>query len=166
LRIGRGDNAGGKDSPYEGLRLQLCTTDAADVGIDVAVGRVWGAFVDMASESGVATLVGLADGTTSLYTSTGGGVIGAGAHEHVRAVTARFLASVDAAIAEFRAVDVTVLPRPGFVLFVALRAGQPPVGRLVPERELRAMTHALSPAYVSAHEVVTQLRLLDEGRAT
>ncbi|MCU1679133.1 MAG: hypothetical protein JWM93_3891 [Frankiales bacterium] len=157
-------NAAGDGTPYGGLRAQLLATDPAEAGIAVADGAVWGAFMDMGAENGVATLVGLADGTTSLYTTTGGAVIGAGAHEHVRTATAIFLKTVAAATGEFGAVDVNALPRADFVLFVALRAGEAPIGRLIPERELLAMTHALSHAYVAAHDVITQLRLLDESR--
>jgi hypothetical protein len=166
--VGQSSNAGGGQpdewAPLMSLRARLCAMQPTDVGLDAAPGAVWGALVDMSSAAGVATLVGLADGTTSLYTSSGGGVLGAGEHEHVRAVTASFLAAVAAAVGHLAAVDVTALPRPGFVQVVALRASQPPVGRLVPERELVAMTHALSPAFVAAHNVITELRLLEQSR--
>ena len=40
--------------------------------------NVFGVVMDMTYPSGVATLVTFADGTASLYTSTGGGIIGGG----------------------------------------------------------------------------------------
>jgi hypothetical protein len=40
--------------------------------------------MDWSMDNGTATLVAYDDGTTSLYTSTGGGVIGAGSHGEVR----------------------------------------------------------------------------------
>ena len=40
----------------------------------------------------VATLVAFADGTTSLYLTSGGGILGAGSHENVREAAARFRA--------------------------------------------------------------------------
>lgn len=45
--------------------------------------RVFGVIMDTTFASGTVTLVALADGTASLYASTGGGVIGGGAHERV-----------------------------------------------------------------------------------
>src|SRR5262245_60819931 len=52
---------------------------------------VSGVVVDVPAEGGHATVVALTDGTTSLYTSTGGGTIGAGAHAHVDEATDRLL---------------------------------------------------------------------------
>ena len=43
----------------------------------------------------VASLVSIADGTTSLYFSNGGGIIGAGQHQKVRDASARLIALVD-----------------------------------------------------------------------
>jgi hypothetical protein len=39
-----------------------------------------GVVVDVPAQGGFATVVGLTDDTTSMYTSTGGGTIGAGKH--------------------------------------------------------------------------------------
>ena len=55
---------------------------------------MWGALLETGYRKGIATLVALVDGTTSLYLSSGGGIIG-GAHDRVAAVTRSFLAAVE-----------------------------------------------------------------------
>lgn len=45
--------------------------------------NVAGVVVDIPGDGGWATIVAMTDGTTSLYTSAGGGLIGAGEHEAV-----------------------------------------------------------------------------------
>src|SRR5258708_14763878 len=56
--------------------------------------------METAYPKAVATLACFADGTTSLYFSTGGGMLGAGQHESVRAAASAFLATAtrDAAL--------------------------------------------------------------------
>ena len=48
---------------------------------------MWGALLETGHPNGVATLVSLGDATTSLYTTGGFGIIGAGFHEVVAAAT-------------------------------------------------------------------------------
>jgi hypothetical protein len=59
-------------------------------GIPREAGAVRCVVMDWNIGSGVATLVAFRDGTTSIYLSSGGGVIGAGAHESVTRVAAVF----------------------------------------------------------------------------
>src|SRR4051812_42858236 len=73
------------DSAFEGLRSQVLGTDPSAVGITptTELPRVWGVLLETGYPSGIATAVSLADGTTSLYTSSGFGIIGGGAHSQV-----------------------------------------------------------------------------------
>src|SRR5690348_17043141 len=77
---------------YVGLRNQILTLDPARAGF--AGQALWGCVMDTGYPSGAATLVCLSDGTTSLYTSTGGGMIGGGAHEQVVRANAGLLATL------------------------------------------------------------------------
>jgi hypothetical protein len=74
-----------------------------------------GVVVDIPSEGGFVTLVALADGTTSMYTSTGGGVVGAGAQEAVASANAELLRIIDSHSQLFPADDRTDLPGPELV---------------------------------------------------
>ena len=70
-----------------GLREQALTVDPVALRLEPTPTRphVWGILMETGYPEGVATLVALGDGTTSLYFGNGGGVIGAGEHDRVRA---------------------------------------------------------------------------------
>jgi hypothetical protein len=101
----RGRDRGGNDRArdqvsgeqvFQGLRGQLLSLDPAEAGLDrfTADRRVLGALMETGYPTGTATLVALADGTTSLYTSTGGDIIGGGGHARVAAASRSFLTVV------------------------------------------------------------------------
>jgi hypothetical protein len=73
---------GGPADPFEGSPI-------------IAVILDWG------QTNGAATVAAMADGTTSLYTSTGGGVIGAGAHTPVRDANRRLMQVANEHLNEF-----------------------------------------------------------------
>ena len=62
---------------------------------------VAGLVADIPAEGGFVTIVGLADGTSRMYTSIGGGVIGAGAHAAVAAANEVLLVEVQRNIGLF-----------------------------------------------------------------
>jgi hypothetical protein len=119
--------------------------------------------MEMGFPNGIATLVALADGTTSLYTSTGGGIIGGGFHQAVAAATHAFLNCVEEHITELRPDPDTALPASGLAIIRALTY----TGRLsaeAPEDDLGHGRHQLSPVFHAGHQVITQLRMIDEAR--
>src|SRR5512140_657648 len=65
---------------FHDLRMNALTRGPAEFGIsrDRYPEDVWGILVEIGLEEGSLSLVVLADGSTSLYFSSGGGVIGAG----------------------------------------------------------------------------------------
>lgn len=145
------------------LRGRILHADPATLGFWGSSGReVWGAVMDMAFPGGVATLVSLEDGTTSLYTSTGGGVIGGGAHPPVVEATQAFLDAVAVYAPQFSATDNDDLPEPGHIRFHAL-VFDGRRGADAEESELQSRTHELWPLYYSGHQVITALRVATEG---
>jgi hypothetical protein len=143
--------------------LQILHADPTTLGFSPSPDRpLWGAVMDMAFPDGAASLVSLADGATSLYTSTGGGVIGGGAHESVVDATHAFIRVTAEHLPELAATDSDELPPPGTVRFHALgfdgrRAAD------APEADLQTRAHQLWPLYYAGHEVITALRLTTEG---
>src|SRR5690242_18881160 len=88
------------------LRGRILHADPTELGFWGSEGReVWGAVMDMAFPGGVASLVSLEDGTTSLYTSTGGSVICGGAHPSVVEATHAFLDAVAVYAPQFSPTD-------------------------------------------------------------
>ena len=145
------------------LRSRILHTDPTALGFWGSSGReVWGAVMDMAFPGGVASLVSLEDGTTSLYTSTGGGVIGGRAHPPVVEATLAFLDAVAVYAPQFSPTDSDELPDAGHIRFHAL-AFEGRRGTDALESDLQSRTHELWPLYYSGHQVITALRLATEG---
>lgn len=75
------------------LRATLLRAKAADYGLVATpeLPRVWGAMMEMRMGNADVSLVAVAEGSTSLYFSNGGGIIGGGEHERVRAANRKLL---------------------------------------------------------------------------
>ena len=140
----------------------MLSADAASLGFTQSEhGPLWGAVMDMSFPDATATLVSLADGTTSLYTSTGGGIIGGGAHESVVLATREFLAVMGEHLSAFDASVPATLPAGGTVRFFALGFdGRRSID--APEADLQAKAHPLWPIYYAGHQVITALRIATE----
>lgn len=153
-------------SVFMGLREQILNLDPASIGLTPTTDRplVWGALMDMGYPNDRwATLVALADGTTSLYTSTGGGIIGAGTRPAVVAASAAWLSTMEQHLDVLTAVSGSRLPPGGFVTIRALLFG----GQRAVEAPEDALGHGLHPAsalFHSAHGVITELRRIDQSR--
>jgi hypothetical protein len=143
---------------------------------DLALGLTWeklgeeqrGEVVALLMETGyleaVATLVGVADGSTSLYFSNGGGIIGGGQHEQVAAVTRRWLEVASSDLEQLTPVDEVPLPETGETQFVAVTGA----GRLIggaSEELLASERHPLSPLFYAGQDVITQVRLVEDASA-
>ena len=124
--LGRRKRRGGDDppadaNPYEGLRALALR--AVENGLPAPAGDhpgVSGVVVDIPSSGAFATVVALTDNTTSMYTSTGGGSIGAGEHAEVAAATHQLLTVVQAHLAAFGLADDGSFPPAGSVRFHVL----------------------------------------------
>ena len=78
---------------YSSLRGGALSTRRAEVGIPAPPRKapVWGMLMETGFPEATVTLFAVTDGTTSLYFSNGGGVLGGHAHESVREANAEFL---------------------------------------------------------------------------
>jgi hypothetical protein len=140
------------------LREQALTLGAAELGLErMPRGGVWGVLMETGIPNAAVSLVSFADGTTSLYFSSGGRVLGAGAHVRVRAVADAFLARVAEHLAHFTPARTTPLPAPGRVRFYVRSTG----GTLTAEageEDLGQGRHALSPVFHAGHSLITAVR--------
>ncbi len=84
---------------------------------------VLGVLVDIPHGEAFATVVALADGTTSMYTSSGGGVIGGGQHIEIVQAARTVLRAVQANLVLFPADRDRGLPPVGFVRFTVIGPG-------------------------------------------
>lgn len=142
-----------------GLREQALTVPSRQLHLDPAPGRmqVWGVIMEIGFPEATVTLVALADGTTSLYFSNGGGIIGVGQHQVVRSASDRLIATTDAHVAEFRPTSTHPLPATGRVRFY-VRTFSGLKTAEADEQELANEGHPLSPIFLAAHGVITAIR--------
>ena len=145
------------------LRAMVFNVTAEEIGLTFTShpSPVWGLIMELGLASGVTTLVALADGTTSLYFSSGGGIIGAGENSRVRDAAAAWLAMAAEHLTLFQLTADTAPPAPGRVVLYAksfrglqrLEAG---------EVELATHQHPAAPLFHAGQAVLTTIRELQE----
>jgi len=82
--------------------------------------EVFGIIMETGYDEGSFTLVALADNTTSLYFSSGGGILGAGFHEEVQKASAMLLSGANHFRAQTKPTSDFPLPEKGEVFFYLL----------------------------------------------
>lgn len=164
--FGRRDRSADGPTAYLGLRSMVFTIGADTLSFrsDAHVHGAWCCVVDMTGTGGTATLVCVGDGTVSLYSSKGGGVIGAGGHGAVWDAGIRLLEAAGGAIPHLRLVgEPPPIPAPGQVR-LSVRTFDGDLSEEVDEATLRRGRHVLSPFYAAAQDVLTEVRLSGESR--
>jgi hypothetical protein len=148
--------------PVESIRLLreqalLVRAEALGFAASAALPHVWGVLLETGYPEGVVTLVALVDGTTSLYFSNGGGIIGAGEHASVRAANAAFLAAAEAQLGDFSPAAATPQPGLGRVC-LHVRTFERTVGAEADEQELGEGGHALSRVFHAGHALISAIQ--------
>jgi hypothetical protein len=113
--------------------------------------------MDTTYSNGTAAVVALADGTASLYTSSGGGLIGAGRFEPVRVAAIDLLQRVEGWLDLLGEDASATLPPVGRVTITALTySGRRSIS--AGEDELVESTHPAAPVFHAVHGVIAQMR--------
>jgi hypothetical protein len=153
-----------RDDPaeiYIDLRSRALGITQAELGELPETPLVLGVLMETRYPEAAMTLVSLADGTTSLYFSNGGGMIGGGQHPRVAAATQRLVDVAARSLGGLSAATDFPLPALGITQLIAVTpTGN--VGATAPEEELVAREHELSELFYAAQNVITELRLVEE----
>jgi hypothetical protein len=152
------------DDTYSALRRQALSVRRAEVGIPAPSPEapVWGVLMETGYHEGTATLIALGDGTTSLYLSTGGGVVGGHAHQDVRQANAEFVETANRFRRHLEPTDSFPLAAKGYTIFYVLTDSGVLTGG-GREEDLGLERDTLSPLFHAGHRVIAQLRSLSEG---
>ena len=118
--------------------------------------------METAYPEAVASLAVFAEGGTSLYFSSGGGVIGAGEHDSVRATHGPFFAEAEAKLGAFTKAKETPMPAEGRVRFYIRTYGGTLTAEAA-EQDLGEMRHELSPLFHAGHAVIAAVREASGG---
>lgn len=77
---------------YTAIRKLVWNSNPDSLGLKINTDSVYCIILDMGlGDESVASLIVIADGTTSIYINTGGGIFGAGQHEQVREASDKLL---------------------------------------------------------------------------
>jgi hypothetical protein len=147
---------------YEGLRQQVLRLTPDQLGDAFADAPILALLMETGYPEAVATLVGVVDGTSSLYFSNGGGIIGAGTHTAVAEANTRWLERGLTFLPELPAMAEPSPPGEGITQFVAVTP-EGLRGAIAPEDELGNGRHPLSRLFYAAQDVITEIRLTADG---
>lgn len=145
------------------LRTMVLNLNPKDIGLtkENFPHPVYALVMETGFPEGSFTLSSVADGSTSLYFSNGGGIIGGGEHEDVRKASNYLLSGAQ----HFydKAKKVAEFPKPDagnvifyFVAFDGVRS------YVASEDDLGNEKDELSSLFFAAHNVITELRKIDE----
>ena len=149
---------------YTDLRSRALAITQAELGELPQTPHVLAVLMDTRYPEAVMTLVGLADGTTSLYFSNGGGMIGGGQHPRVAAATERLVEVAARSLDLLSPASDFPLPALGVTQLIAVTPTGNATGS-APEQELEDGDHELSELFYAAQDVITELRLVEESSA-
>jgi len=152
---------------YSGLRQMALSTIRSESEIPAASpdAPAWGVLMETGHGEVTVTLRAFGDGTTSLYLSNGGGILGGNQHEVLRSATGRLIDQANHSLAHLEPCDAFPIPAPEHTVFYVLTdAGVLTGGAL--QNDLGYGRHPLSTLFQAGHDVISQLRLISESGKT
>jgi hypothetical protein len=149
------------------LRARLISSSSTQFGLKptTELPRVWAALMDVGVPNGAASIVAVADGSASMYTSVGGGVIGAGEHPTGRQAAMHFLKTVESLLDLIPVAKDAPLPPSGDYALVALTHDGTRRRVTAAEKTLQARTGPVFAGFDAGLELMTAMRLLQEKLA-
>lgn len=152
---------------YFQLRDRILSLNPSEMGLVPSrlVPHVWGVVMETGYPVGSATLVCLADGTTSLYFSTGGGILGSSEYTPIAEASRALVTLAESNLQHASLIHEFPLPEVGQVRFILLTYSGLFTGE-APQRTLAVGDHELSTLYLKAQGILEQLRLLAEKKPT
>ena len=157
-----------EDDAFHRLRSRALNVTAAELGLHPdPQAPIHGVIMETGYPETVATFVCLRDGSVSLYLSQGGGVIGGGQHESVRAACLEMLSITNRYAPDFMAACTPVvtfaLPGTGDVFFYLLANDAVHLAKCR-EDALAAQRDPFSALFNNCHAVMTEVRTIEENR--
>jgi hypothetical protein len=149
------------------LRARLIGGSPTEFGLKptTELPRVWAALMEIGVPKGAASIVAVADGSASMYTSVGGGMIGIGEHPSGRQAAMNLLKKVESLLDLMPVATDLPLPKSGEHALVALTHDGTRRRVVAAEKNVQDGTHPLFPAFDAGQDLITAMRLLQEKLA-
>ena len=145
---------------YSDLRKQVLSLTKDQLGIDSPVLAV---LMETRYPDGVATLIAVADGTSSLYFSNGGGIIGTGEYKKVHDSSVTLVNIAEKNIDKLLLTKDFPLPKNGNTRFYVVTPSGIYTNEVL-EDDLGNERHPLSPVFFQGHELISYIRAVEEHR--
>ncbi len=155
-----------EEEAYMDLRRQAIETNPKRLVLTSGLKpeEAFGVLMEMGISTSVVTLAAFADGDASIYYKTGGGMIGGGSHETVRAASKDLVARAQKALPRMTKTTSFPLPEDGRVRFYVLTQR----GVFTTETSRQSLGERpteLAALFASGQEVVAQMRQVEEQRS-
>lgn len=147
---------------YEQMRGMVLKLKPGDMG-ETDDSKVLAVVMDTGYPQGAFTLVATVDGSVSLYFSKGGGIIGAGAQPEGAAAAKALLADATKFVGKMVPAKETPVVMPGITTFYVV-TGKGILTVSANENDFGEGRHDLSPLFHQAHELISEIRKIDEKR--
>ncbi len=144
---------------YLALREVAFSTRSEDVEVKATPGQAlaYGVIVEFRQEAAMVTVVGFASGDSSVYRSTGSGLIGGRREPLVAAAAQSLVAQAQLQLADLSSVNSYPTPGPGDVtVYVLTTAGLR--GVEVGRSQIEMADDRLNPLYAGAQKLVDEFR--------
>jgi hypothetical protein len=147
------------------LRSRILSLNPGELGLmpTSETPHVWGVVMETGYEVGWATLISLADGTTSLYFSTGGGMLGSSEFIPLAEAAKALVAQAEIHFEQMTSTTELPLPEVGQVRITILTyAGY--FSANASQKILSSGEHPFFPLFLRAQDTLEQLRLLAQKK--
>jgi hypothetical protein len=156
-----------KTQIFHALRNKLLTMDPQEVSIEATPEHpnVWGVLMEFIISKTVVSLAALVDGTSSLYSSTGSGILGSGNHPRVGEAAREMVAAAETALESTRPAELYPFPKKGTIRFYLLTHHGIHTVECA-EMELTVRKNSLSKLYAAGQYLLAQIQLVSEKKST
>jgi len=153
------------NNPFEGLRKLVLslTLDKLDLDSKNYQNQVYAILMETRYGNETASLVSIADGTTSLYFSNGGGIIGAGGHSNVEKATLIFITKSEKYLKLAKPTKIFPLPKKGKVKFYLI-AQKGIYTYTASENKLGNQKDKFSELFYAGQDVISEIRKTEEKK--
>lgn len=158
-----GQNLKPKENQYRELRNLALQTRPKDLGLSFQSPKktVFGIVMDWDVQNGTASVISFITGDASIYFSSGGGIIGGGTHDNVKAKAIEFVEKAQLLIDKTSMTNLTPLPADNNVIFYMITNK----GIYSIQEDLDNISNHSSvwiDLFLTGNEVITELRKIKE----
>lgn len=148
------------ENPYQGFRNQVLSLKPTAIGLHIPDNKeeAFGVVLEIGTGGGVATIISLATGDASMYTSSSSGIIGGIAHPGVKKAAIAFVKTSQTYFHKMQTAKNLDIPKAGDIKIFIL-TNKHKYAYEAPENDITNEKSDWAELFYKGNEVITQLRL-------